>query len=49
MSFKYSENNYGDSLLLFDDLENNPNFFEIIDICMNIGITKVICICGQKI
>lgn len=46
--FKYSDNHQRDSLLVFNDLQNSPKFSEIIDICKNIGITRVVCIGGKK-
>ena len=44
--FKYEESNTRDSLLVFNNLWNSPQFNKIIDNCKSIGISNIICIGG---
>jgi len=46
--FKYEKNNNRDSLLLFNDIQNSPQFAKIVDICKNIGVSNIICLGGNE-
>ena len=47
--FKYEENSLRDSLLVFNNLWNSPQFTKIVDSCKGIGVSNIICIGGNKV
>lgn len=46
--FKYKEQSTRNSLLVFNNLQYDHQFMNIIDRCRKIGVSKIICIGGEK-
>ena len=46
--FKYNTESIRDSLLVFNNLQYDIQFVQIIDRCREIGISKIICVGGKK-